>query len=247
MVAVMEYSEGKWIMQGLVPSDKNHKNRLKSCDEMIDYIDKVGFLPLFSWEAKGFSVEEMTDAFDWFCDNPKTDPWLWRKEAARSKKVAYGKFFNKRAGFVSLEWFRHLVNFRRDGYDFDSLVDEGLAQRRQQLIMKVFEENQHMYSCEVKKLAGFSKGGEKNFNGIVTDLQMKTYLLLTDFKQKVSKKGNPYGMEIAIYSTPESVWGYDAVTEGYAFEPEESREKILTHIKGILPNADDRIIEKMFL
>ena len=30
-------------------------------------------------------------------------------------------------------------------------------------------------STQVKKLAGFGKGGEKNFPGVLTDLQMQLY------------------------------------------------------------------------
>ncbi|MFQ7451379.1 MAG: hypothetical protein ACLRNQ_07965 [Flavonifractor plautii] len=35
---------------------------------------------------------------------------------------------------------------------------------------------------ELKRQAGFGKGGEKNFEGTVTDLQMGGYLLIRDFR-----------------------------------------------------------------
>lgn len=235
----MDYENGEWIIHGLNKSDCN---RIKTVDELVKYINKTGFLPLFKNEIEGFSLEEKTAACDWFCENPKTDPWIWREIIAREGRVAYGKFFNKRAGFVSLDWFSHLVNWRRDGYDFDSLSEEGKAPYRWELIMKPFEENNQMYSCELKRQAGFSKGGEKNFNGIVTDLQMQTYLVLCDFRQRLNKKGQPYGMQIAILATPESIWGYDAVTKAYTEDPEKSRELILAHLKKLLPHAEEKQI-----
>ena len=59
---------------------------------------------------------------------------------ARSGKVAYGKFFNKKAGFISLEWFPWFANFRRDGYDFDARWEDGLAGYRNKKIMDIFGE-----------------------------------------------------------------------------------------------------------
>ena len=57
---------------------------------------------------------------------------------ARSGRVAYGKFFGKKAGFISKTWFPHFANWRRDGYDFDSRWDEELATMRQKRIMDQF-------------------------------------------------------------------------------------------------------------
>ena len=57
---------------------------------------------------------------------------------------------------------------------------------------------------ELKRQAGFGKGGEKNFEGTVTDLQMGSYLLIRDFRRRANKKGFPYGWHISVYSTPEN-------------------------------------------
>ena len=46
---------------------------------------------------------------------------MWREIIARSGKVAYGKFFDKKAGFISVEWLPVFANYRRDGDDFDAL------------------------------------------------------------------------------------------------------------------------------
>ena len=48
-------------------------------------------------------------------------------------------------------------------------------------------------------------GGEKNFEGTVTDLQMGGYLLIRDFRQRINKKGVPYGWPISVYTTPEAL------------------------------------------
>ena len=139
---------------------------IHTVDEAISYINEVGFLPLFKNEIPGFSLEERTVPESWWCEDPKRDPWIWRELIAKSGEVAYGKFFDRKAGFISKEWLPYFVNFRRDGYDFDALWDDEKASVRQKKIMDLFtQENAdaEYFSFEVKKNAGFGKGGEKGF------------------------------------------------------------------------------------
>ena len=75
-------------------------------------------------------------------------------------------------------------------------------------------EHTSLFSFEVKAQAGFGKGGEKNFEGTVTKLQMDTYLVVKDFQQKRNKKGEAYGWANAIYTLPEYLWGYEYLTRG---------------------------------
>ena len=99
------------------------------------------------------------------------------------------------------------------------------------LFMEANEE-QELFSFEVKRMAGFGKEGEKNFEGTVTDLQMRTYLVIREFRQRLNKKGEPYGWPLAVYCTPEHLWGYDHVTSQYEKDPEESGEEIYRKMKN---------------
>ena len=238
----MGAENGEWIMHGLEWDDPL---RIRSAEELINYINEVGFLPLFKNEIDGFSVEEHTWPQGWWSGDPEQDPWEWREEIARSGKVAYGKFFDKKAGFISLEWLPRFVNYRRDGYDFDARYEDGLASFRSKRIMDQFLEHEELYSNELKEMAGFGKGGEKNFSGIITDLQMQTYLTVKDFRQRKNKKGQQYGWSIAIYAMPEQIWGYELVTAAYKEKPEESKEQIKCRVKEVFPWATDRQINKI--
>ena len=238
----MGAENGEWIMHGLEWDDPL---RIRSAEELINYINEVGFLPLFKNEIDGFSVEEHTWPQGWWSGDPEQDPWEWREEIARSGKVAYGKFFDKKAGFISLEWLPRFVNYRRDGYDFDARYEDGLASFRSKRIMDQFLEHEELYSNELKELAGFGKGGEKNFPGIVTDLQMQMYLTVKDFRQRKNKKGQQYGWAIAVYCMPEQIWGYDSVTAAYKEKPDESKQWIKNRVKEVFPWATDRQIHKI--
>lgn len=227
---------GEWIMHGL---DWDDPSRIRNWHELIDWINEVGFVPLFKNEIHGFSVEENTSDLFWWSGDPEQDPWEWRELIARSGKVAYGKFFDNKAGFISKEWFPHFANYRRDGYDFDSRWDEELASFRSKQIMDQFLEREELFSNELKRLAGFGKGGLKNFDGTVTALQMQGYIIIRDFRRRVNKKGLEYGWPLSVYSTPEALWGYEHIASAYHIGPEKSKELIYQQVCKNFVDAND--------
>lgn len=244
--------DGEWIMNCLSSRDTS---RLRTWKELVKKVNDMGFLPLFSNEVEGFSVEEMTGARYWWTGDRENDPWEWREVVAASHKCAYGKFFGNRAGFISLKWLPAFVNARRLGYDFDARYQDGLASRREKKIMDFFLtededgdvvfKDEKILSTELKKSAGFGKGGEKNFPGIVTGLQMQTYLVISGFERRKNKKGEEFGMPVSILLPPEAIWGNDKVTASYNEKPEESWEKILKHVRKMYPEADEEDITKV--
>ena len=233
--------DADWTMHGIPEGSENY---ISDCQELIEYVNKVGFLPLFGSEIRGFSVEEHTSSAWWWTGNREHDPWEWRVQAARSGKVAYGKFFGKRAGFISLEWLPVFANWRRDGYDFDSRWEDQKASIRSKKIMDLFADGEEMFSFEAKRKAGFGREGEKNFEGTVTDLEMMMYLVIRDFRRRVKKNGEEYGWEIGILTAPETVWGYDLMSSHYTESPETSMNRILEKMKETYPGISDEIILK---
>ena len=258
----MESKDGTWIMYGVSEDDPEC---LHTVDELIGYIEEVGFLPLFRNEIPGFSVEERTTEKYWWSEDPQRDPWVWREIIARRGDIAYGKFFHNKAGFISKKWFPYFANYRRSGYDFDARWDDELASFRQKKIMDLFMDDRideesdaefaaekpeslydtELFSFDIKKLAGFGKDGEKGFEGTMTQLQMQTYLCACDFRKRVNKKGAEYGWNVAVYSMPEKLWGYDHVTSAYGESPEESWERIAKHMDDIYPIATEKQIKKV--
>ena len=248
----MAIENGEWIMRGPAWDDPK---RARTWHELTDIINKTGFLPLFANDVKGFSAEEHVSPLYWWTGDKERDPWEWRELIAAEHRVAYGKFFGGKAGFISLEWLPYFVNFRRDGYDFDARWEDGLANRREKLIMDLLTDKDpdgdmtfpdiRMISTELKQKAGFGKGGEKNFSGIMTGLQMQTYLVITSFRRRVNKKGDEYGMPVSILQPPEALWGYEAVTAAYEEEPAKSWERIFEHVKKTFPGSDDADIASL--
>lgn len=236
----MFVENGEWIMHGVAETDPKC---IHTVDELEKYIESVGFLPLFGNEIKGFSVEEKTVAKYWWTGDTERDPWEWRIIIARRGNIAYGKFFGGRAGFITKKWLPLFSNFRRDGYDFDSLWEDGKASRRQKKIMDCFDEDTEIFSNELKAKAGFGKEGEKGFDSVVNGLQMQMYLVVRDFQQKKNKKGEPYGWAIAVYCTPEHLFGYKTMSDAYKESPAESCKKITEHVREKYKDATEKQIK----
>ena len=245
----MEVENGMFLMKGLAWDDPY---RIRTPEALEDWIEEVGFLPFFANEVPGFSVEEHVCPDCWWTGDPAQDPWEWRELLAERHRVAYGKFFHKKAGFISQRWLPYFANCRRDGYDFDSAWEDGRLDLRAKRILDVLTETDadgeivwktdRIRSTDLKQIAGFGKGGEKNYPGITTDLMMKLYLVTAGFSRRQSKKGVPYGMAVSILLPPEAVWGYDALTSAYHEAPSASWQRIFDRVKAQFPADDDRIL-----
>lgn len=229
--------DSDWYMNGCRRDDPV---RLKSPEEAADFIGKVGFLPLFSTGIPGFSLEERVPANDWWTEDPERDPWIWRMIIAENENIAYGKFFGRKAGFISKEWFPAFANYRRDGYDYEGLYEDGKMKGRAKQVMDALRPDENavgleMMSGQLRKASGVEKG----FDNILIDLQMQSFLLISRFAQKRSKRGKAYGWHLPFFMTPETKWGYDFINS-VDEKPDESRRMITDRIMKCFPAADEK-------
>ena len=235
-----------WIMKGL-PWD--NPLRIRSAAELTSWVREIGFLPFFANDVTGFSAEEHVGAHVWWTGDRETDPWEWREVIAGGHAIAYGKFFDGRAGFIAPDWLPRFANARRNGWDFDGKWQSGAASHREKAIMSCFVDPESedepeftgaaILSTELKKRAGFGKGGEKNYPGILTGLQMQLYLVIGGFRRRANKKGAEYGMGVSVIMAPESIWGYELMSSAYEESPAASWQHIFDHVRKMYPDADD--------
>ena len=71
----MGNESGTWVMYGV---DWNDPECIHTVEEATEYINRIGFLPLFKNDIPGFSLEERTVPEYWWSDDVDKDPWLWR-------------------------------------------------------------------------------------------------------------------------------------------------------------------------
>lgn len=77
---------------------------IASKDQLEKTALKMGMLPFFSNRIAGFSVEEMAAPGKLFGGTSgEYGCREWKGPVIQEQTLAYGKFFNRKAGFVSLE------------------------------------------------------------------------------------------------------------------------------------------------
>ena len=216
---------------------------VRSKQDLIDAVEEYGIIPYFSTSIPGFSLEEHCSPAVLFSDFGD-DTWAWKGPVIRATGCAYGKFFEKKSAYVSREVFLDLANYRRDGYDFDARYDDGLAPYRDKRLYDLIEGNAPILSKQLKQLGNYKKGGNKGFDTSVTRLQAQGYVLISDFVYSRDKSGKTYGWGVAEYSTPEVFMGSDFSDRVYSCSPEESCEKIATHLGRLFPQLSADKIKK---
>ncbi|MCR5652908.1 MAG: hypothetical protein K6F88_03815 [Ruminococcus sp.] len=218
---------------------------IRSKSDLINVIDEYGFLPFFENSIEGFSIEEHTAPECWWhSDTGEWSAWEWKGPVIRETGCAYGKFFEKKACYVSPEWFWNLANYRRDGYDFDARFDDGLAPYKDKRLYELISENAPILSKKLKDIGNYKKGGNKGFDTIISRLQSQCYVVISDFVYMRDKHGNSYGWGVAEYSTPEKFMSQSFSRNVYKRSPKESYERILEHFSKLFPNEDIAKLKK---
>ncbi len=215
---------------------------VKTAKDLENAVREFGIVPLFKNSVPGFSVAEHVCPEAWFQDEEGV--WEWKGPVIRGTGCAYGKFFENKAAFVSPELFSDLANYRRNGYDFDARFDDGLARFDDRYLYELVSENAPVLSKDLKALGGYGRDGRKGFDACAARLQADCYILISDFYYERSKKGEPYGWGVAVYSTPEKHMGREFTKKVYRRSPEQSYQRLFGHIKGLFPQAPDRMIKR---
>ena len=205
---------------------------------------RLGFLPFFKNPVPGFSIAEHTPPALWFSDTEE-GPWEWKGPVARSGECVYGKFFHGRAGFISRAFFPVFANYRRNGYDFDALYDDGFAPAGDKRIFDTLMRCGSLPSTELKTLSGFGKGGEKGFDTRITRLQMQCYAVIADFDYQRDRLGRPYGWGVARYAAPELLFGADFMEDAYREAPDASKARVYAQLRALCPQASERQIRSL--
>lgn len=210
---------------------------------LMELIHEIGFMPLLDSGIEGFSAEDIVDEDCRYVTFPEGGwdwpLWKWKGEIVTSMPCMYGKFFNKKAGFISMEWWPDFCNLRRaqhprpDGDTVEGAILDTLRLSGGGLITR-----------ELRAACGFNgKGMRSKFDGYLTRLEMATYIVTENFVYPHDKHGNEYGWGWALLNTPETLYGKEACT--CRRSPEESGQRILEHLKKNLPETTGKQLSKM--
>ena len=224
--------------------------RVRTKQDLIDAVQEYGIVPYFSTSVPGFSLEEHCSPSVLFSDSGD-DTWAWKGPVIQATGCAYGKFFEKKAAYVSREIYLDLANYRRDGYDFDSRYDDGLARFQDKQLYDLIDASAPVLSKVLRETGGYAYSGrwqktegKKGFDTSVTRLQEQCYVIISDFVYTLDKNGNRRGWGVAEYSTPEKTMGEFFTDNVYRRTPEESYERLMEHLKKLFPRAQEKELKK---
>jgi len=210
--------------------------------ELMEYIQEVGFLPLLASGIYGFSAEDVVDDDCRYVVNPDGGwdwpLWKWKGPVVTEGNCVYGKFFDKKAGFISKEWWPDFYNYRRS---VCAVPEEGSIEES---ILMILREHGSLITRELRAACGFT--GTKmrgKFDGYVTRLQMGCYIVTEDFVYPLDKHNREYGWGWSLLTTPEQLLGVHACQCHRTAQ--ESYDRMFAHFKSILPEATEEQIKRI--
>ena len=193
----------------------------------------------------GWNTQPEDYPVQWFSGDPDRDPWHWRERVLTEQAgIAYGKFFFKKHGFITREWFPHFLAARRQGRDFDEAYADGLFSREAKRVYDCLRENGALAVHEIKPMAGFGREGKSAFERALAELQTGLYITVSGHAQKVSRAGERYGWASDVYCLVEEFWPADVFELAEQLEPEEAAEKIEAQVYVINPGAQAKQVRK---
>ena len=209
---------------------------------MTELIQQIGFLPLLDSGIRGYSAEEMVSddcRYVVFSDGGWDWPlWKWKGPIVTEGHCVYGKFFDKKAGFISREWWPDFYNYRRSKHP---VPEEGSIE---ETILLTLQENGSLITRELRAACGFTGPKMRSrFDGYVTRLQMACRIVTEDFVYPTDKHGREYGWGWSLLTTPEQLFGHAACL--CQRSPQESFDRIFNHFKHLLPEAHEKQILKL--
>ena len=129
-------------------------NEIHNCSGLIEYINEIGFLPLLRMGLNGWSAEEAVDEECRYVTLPdggwEWPLWEWKGDIIRESGCAYGKFFDRKAAFISREWWPDFCNWRRSVFPYP---EEGSIE---DMILQTLQENGSMITPDLRKACGFT-------------------------------------------------------------------------------------------
>ena len=261
---------------------------IDSPEAMVAAIRHFGILPFFRCGVPGWSVEELTAPGCWFSDEEDTflGPWDWKIDAVREGDIAYGKFLGGKAAFATVEWYRELMNWRRNQPRWRlALGERGKAATQSDKLMKVLAPlaldairaagalemrelrilcGQKITPAQLKSLGAryrpiLTPAVKKNvMDSVIQFLQMGTWTVIGDFERVYRGPELTYrGWQRASNTTPDELFAAPVLPLASsslpvadplatALTPAASRAKLIAHIREFFPEADSKVLERLF-
>jgi hypothetical protein len=225
----------------------NYKDKkLTEYEDFLAIVEDIGFMPFSNNCINFISLDGawgLTTTEQWHTDLP-SDPWPWRVQIEVEHRAAYGKLFDKKPGFISLEWYPYFLSARRRGESFKEIYAQGLISNSAKQIYELFNTHKILATHEIKGLCGFNKETNSKYESAMNELQMGMFLTTNGMLRKIGANGDPYGWPATAYSTVETWAGEELIERAWSINPKDAMDEILLRIDEITPGADPKKVKR---
>lgn len=181
----------------------------------------------------------------WHTGNPDTDPWEWRiRVLSERNDIAYAKLFFHKSGYITKDWYPYFLAARRNGKTLEEAYADGEISNYAKRSYEIIAENGSVPVHEIKRLAGFGREDNSKFERALVELQMKMYVTICGYQQKISLRGEEYGWLSAVYCRTESLFGNGSFEQVSHISTGEAAERITEQILRLNPSAGTKEINK---
>lgn len=218
-------------------------NTIGNFESFCREIENIGFC-LSGENGEGvFSVKEFyTDDIVYHTGDQDLDPWAWRIRALLEKDfLCYGKFFMKKAGWITKDWITDFVSVRRKGMSVEELYQNGMISPMDREVYNLIVANKRMPLNRINEHIGISK--KKEVAKALVNLQMMILITVCDDEYKVSKEGLPYGWPATVFCSIESFVGYDVSEKARNQDPRDANKRIRDQLLVLNPSISERKVK----
>jgi len=197
---------------------------------------------IFSLIEHGWNDVPLDSPLRWHSEDPVTDPWEWRMRVLEERRdIAYAKFFFRKAGFITINWYPHFLAARRGGKTFEEDYAAGTISHAAKRIYDVVAHSGGLAIEEIKQHAGFSRGDKSKFDTALTQLQMRMYITMMGRRQ-IS------GWPSTVFCTTEDFFrGTDVFAQADKISKDAAIAAITAQVRKLNPAADDKKINKFII
>lgn len=184
----------------------------------------------------------------WHTEEPETDPWEWRMRVLDERDdIAYGKFFFKKSGYITKEFYPYFLAARRGTRTLEEAYEDGLVSHEAKKIYQIVLEYGTLPTHAIKEIGGISKENKSKFDRAMVELQMKLYLTMCGKQQKLSRTGEEYGWSSTVFCRVEDFFEQDVFDRAAEIGEEEAVEKLSEQVYLLNPEAKEKKTRKFIL
>lgn len=214
--------------------------------EAVHVIKEIGLLPLAPLIPEFPALNTITSKESWHTDT-LYDPWLWRTKFSTEGVAAYGKFFKKKAVFISNELLPLVIAVRGNQEEINERYLKGKVSKEAVNLYTLIRREEGIDTRELRTKAGMKdKEKKKEFDRALLELQETMDIVISGIKEKQNAMGEKNGWSSTAYETMDN-WMNNHQIERLNLSREEVKEKLIQHFSRICSDEALKKIDKILM